>query len=308
MPENKNSLDDTVDKIFDAVDALVGPELTVEESNITYWYFSKENPTEGVPIDRESISAVANTSFKASRDTMFIVHGWRNSNTSSFITTVRQAVVANLDINIFVVDWSAIAAASYIPTRQTIPEVGNFLGDFIAELVTSYNLSLSQTTFVGHSLGGHVVGVAGAALNGSVAVIVGLDPALPLFLTSDLEDRLDPSDAGFVQVIHTNGGFKGYLSPIGHSDYYPNGGRRQPGCDEDDLGTCAHARAYEYYAESLGGGRFMGQSCQSYKEFVDGSCISRGSSPMGTYQIDKRLISITFSSSEYFFLGHNINN
>ncbi len=60
-----------------------------------------------------------------------------------------------------------------------------------------------------------------------------LDPAGPDFYTSDTPDRLDASDALFVDVIHTDGaprmvsGF-GYLGPLGHVDFYPNGGSAQP--------------------------------------------------------------------------------
>ena len=58
-----------------------------------------------------------------------------------------------------------------------------------------------------------------------------MDPALPLFVMDDLAARLDPSDASFVEIIHTCGGTLGMLDPIGHADFYPNGGTPpQPGC------------------------------------------------------------------------------
>lgn len=46
-----------------------------------------------------------------------------------------------------------------------------------------------------------------------------------------MENRLDPTDALFVDVIHTCGGVLGYFSTLGHADFYPNGGTpSQPGC------------------------------------------------------------------------------
>jgi hypothetical protein len=60
-----------------------------------------------------------------------------------------------------------------------------------------------------------------------------LDPAGPNFYQSEIADRLDSSDALFVDVIHTDGaprmvsGF-GYLGALGHVDFYPNGGSAQP--------------------------------------------------------------------------------
>ena len=68
-------------------------------------------------------------------------------------------------------------------------------------------------------------------------MLKGLDPAGPEFYDGDYDNkyRLDSTDADYVDIIHTNGGLlaSGHLSsltPMGHVDYYPNGGSRQPGC------------------------------------------------------------------------------
>lgn len=57
-----------------------------------------------------------------------------------------------------------------------------------------------------------------------------MDPALPLFKNADIDDRLDITDAQFVQVIHTCSGLLGFNRALGHVDYWPNGGFNQPGC------------------------------------------------------------------------------
>lgn len=59
---------------------------------------------------------------------------------------------------------------------------------------------------------------------------------MPFFSYSDIDGRLDPSDAKHVHVIHTNGGLLGFLKPIGHADFYPNGGMNQKGCKFDIFG------------------------------------------------------------------------
>jgi hypothetical protein len=69
--------------------------------------------------------------------------------------------------------------------------------------------------------------------------ITGLDPALILFSFNDPAGRLADTDALFVDIIHTCGGWMGFESPIGHADFYPNGGTfTQPGCGLDM--TCRH--------------------------------------------------------------------
>ena len=59
---------------------------------------------------------------------------------------------------------------------------------------------------------------------------IGLDPAGPYLSYTDPEVRLDPSDARFVDVIHTDAGLPGNSQNVGDVDFYPNGGSRQPGC------------------------------------------------------------------------------
>ena len=63
-----------------------------------------------------------------------------------------------------------------------------------------------------------------------------MDPAGPFFEgREDMRVGLNPNSADFVDVIHTNGvaGIVlnlGTLRVLGHADFYPHGGRRQPGC------------------------------------------------------------------------------
>ena len=68
-----------------------------------------------------------------------------------------------------------------------------------------------------------------------ISRITGLDPAGPYFEFTDPNVRLDQSDAQFVDVIHTDGQTHiqlglGLLQPLGHADFYPNGGLEQPSC------------------------------------------------------------------------------
>lgn len=61
-----------------------------------------------------------------------------------------------------------------------------------------------------------------------------MDAAGPLFefpIRVPENRRLTKTDAHFVDGIHTNVGFFGYLSPFADADFYVNnGGPIQPGC------------------------------------------------------------------------------
>ena len=67
---------------------------------------------------------------------------------------------------------------------------------------------------------------------------LGFDPAGPAFDREENELRLDRSDADLVDIIHTNvNSTSGLITlglglAVGHKDYYPNGGGRQPQCNE----------------------------------------------------------------------------
>ena len=73
--------------------------------------------------------------------------------------------------------------------------------------------------------------------------ILAIDPAGPIFLTNN-QLKLAKNDAKAVQVLHTNsnGLFPfalGYQPTLGSVDFYLNGAKHQPGCEDTDIG-CHH--------------------------------------------------------------------
>ncbi|XP_048003434.1 uncharacterized protein LOC125239791 isoform X1 [Leguminivora glycinivorella] len=146
---------------------------------------------------------------------------------------VREAYMVRGDVNFIILDESRLEAGPwYFTAADNTWYIGRFAAKFIDYLV-SRGLDLAKTHLVGHSLGAQAAGVAGAFLTtGRVSRITGLDPAGPLFCKLPLEQRLDPSDAEFVDVIHTDAGIFGFPVSLGHADFYPNAGiSPQPGCE-----------------------------------------------------------------------------
>lgn len=117
-------------------------------------------------------------------------------------------------------------------------QVATSLAEMIDFLVDQRDLKLDDRLLVvGHSLGAHIVGMAGQRMrSGKLPIIVGLDPAYPLFTRKNASNRLSADDAELVQVIHTNGGHLSIPYPVGDADFYPNWGRDQPGCSGTKTG------------------------------------------------------------------------
>ncbi|XP_018568065.1 endothelial lipase-like [Anoplophora glabripennis] len=285
-------------KVEDLVNAEI--DTMVSESDVYYHFFSRSDPN-GVDIRNTNIDALRNTGFSVQRDTVFIVHGWRGDNDASSNRNIRQAILSKHNINLFVVDWGPIASRNYITAKNSVVRVGRIVASFVQALQSRFSVRLSTVSFVGFSLGAHVSGAAGAALKAQINHIVGLDPAGPLFSVRNTDERLDPTDAKFVQVIHTNGGLLGFRDPAGHSDYYPNGGSSQPGCGLDIAGTCAHNRAYLFYTESIlaDTNRFVSTRCSSHRDYTRGNCNGNARSVLGGYAVDKK------ASGDYYLDTNN---
>lgn len=140
------------------------------------------------------------------------------------------------------------------------------------------------SNIVTHSLGAHIAGIAGKSVTrGRVNHIIGLDPAGPLFTVGNAAGRLDSGDANYVEVIHTNGQTvfipgSGIGQPIGHADFWPNGGLWQPGCL---TALCSHGRAVEYYVESIQNNAFHGLECPTRNTANAASCTIQPGAWMG---------------------------
>ncbi|XP_018564961.1 pancreatic lipase-related protein 2-like [Anoplophora glabripennis] len=261
-------------------------EVTASLTDVVYYFCSKSSRN-GTLVNNITSSLSVET-FDPTKEVLVLIHGWRSNYVSSFNSYVKSAALDKFDLNVIIVDWSKVSYTDYIVARDTVPDIGKFVGEFIQSLSSTHNIPLSKISIVGHSLGAHVSGIAGKTLGGKVGTIIGLDPAAPLISISDKDYCLDSSDAKYVQVIHTNTAFYGISTSLGHSDYYPNGGKKQPGCDDGDMSNCSHGRAYKFYAESIRRNKFVSQQCDSYSDFTQGICNGQYSL-MGGYNIDKEV-------------------
>ncbi|NXO59377.1 LIPR3 protein, partial [Aramus guarauna] len=140
------------------------------------------------------------------------------------------------NINCIAVDWQDGAKGTYIRAVNNIRVTGAEIAYFIKTLQKISRYSPCKIHLIGHSLGAHTAGEAGRSIPG-IRRITGLDPAGPCFEGTPPEVRLDPTDANFVDVIHSNAAHfpaigLGMYNTTGHLDFYPNGGTMMPGCTD----------------------------------------------------------------------------
>ncbi|CAH1397809.1 unnamed protein product [Nezara viridula] len=231
----------------------------------------------GEPHAVTDVKYLTNEDYDNRKKTVVFIHGFADYYPGSFMIPLLVQAYSSLgNRNIVAVEWGDLAAAPFYlsAAKNTFP-VGKILAKFFNSMVKRKHHSMKMTEIIGFSLGAHVAGIASSFLVSKPKRIVGLDPAEVLFAESPLEYILDKEDAPLVEIIHTSGGFLGFKRPLGHRDFYPNGGLfPQPGCPGDISGLCSHRRAYQYFAEAVKnrGWGFKATKCDSMKNYTSGKC------------------------------------
>lgn len=226
------------------------------------------------------------------RETKVVIHGYLDRGNQTWVHNMTQELLLRDDGNVLVLDWGQGAAnINYLQVVANTRLVAKMAAAMIRRLM-QIGARASSFHLIGHSLGAHIAGYIGKEIP-HIARITGLDPAGPGFINTPTEVRLDPSDAIFVDVIHTNArpleemGF-GYPDPCGTVDFYPNGGRSQPGCYVSlydrlagllmgrpiiQVFACDHMRALHLFMESINGMcEFRAQRCQDWRTLAPEQC------------------------------------
>ncbi|XP_063989915.1 endothelial lipase-like isoform X2 [Diachasmimorpha longicaudata] len=247
VPSFENIQDMILEEKF--VESLILPTIIKEErtvlspvlepvlnpiKDVTFHLFTRSNPERGSAIKVGDLMGLKDSEFMPDRGLKMVVHGWTDKGTTKWLKIIRSNYLSEEDCNVIIVNWFPTSIKEYHVAAKLTEQIGAYVGEFLHFLNVATNISLADVHILGHSLGAHIAGFAGSSLSGDVGRITGLDPARPAFeapVNKDQKSRLDPSDAIFVDVIHTCAGTLGFIKSVGHADFYPNGGTfPQPGC------------------------------------------------------------------------------
>lgn len=266
----------------------------------------------------------------------FIIHGFQDRYSSKWINQTRDEIFKRHDktglINVFAINWSS-KSINYIEiVKEVLFESAKNLNKITISLIdndylqTSSDKLTAQLHCIGHSLGAHFCGLFSKEIfkskNMKVRRITGLDPAGPCIKHWDTDKRLYKDDANFVDIIHTSH-VLGMAKPIGHVDFYPNGGELQNGCKDSliytiatffDFNTglcddksklnililmeelykagsailCNHDRAHKIFKESINSNcEFDAFKCEGYFDYLFGKCNTNEINLMGLFATKK---------------------
>lgn len=280
--------------------------------NTTFYLYNRANGNKSQTVKnaRESLSHFDCLNMK----TVFIVHGFKLNAKKPWITEMKEALLEADDVNVILVDWSSGNNYPYSQAAGNSQIVGIDIAKLILSFMTEMNCEAKDFYLIGYSLGAHAAGNAGQKVPG-LGRITALDPASIYFSDIDASFRLDKSDAMFVDVIHTDTsstlGF-GIKEPVGHVDFYPNGGKNQPGCSSSNSRifkaawtmitdssknarsqfSCSHKTSYRLFIDSLASKcSYTAYSCANYKTFEQGRCLEcpkNGCNRMGYWASKER--------------------
>lgn len=260
--------------------------------------------TRGSPLPHELLiddfDSIRTSPLNNTLTTYFIIHGYLDNGDKSWILRAKQELLLREHCNVIVVNWIGGAGPPYPQAVANTRLVGAMTARLASQLIEVGGVQPRRIHAIGHSLGAHTCGYLGHHLRSqygyNLGRITGLDPAEPHFSNTSPMVRLDPTDADFVTAIHTDSspfmtGGLGISQPVGHIDFYPNGGKNQPGCNNGVLNSitiekgsfvkgikrflgCNHIRSYDYFIESINTVcPFLAVPCTSWNDFQQGKCF-----------------------------------
>lgn len=208
-------------------------DVDVPMSDVKFWYFSRKNRDVPILLDQQNPKEI-----DPRKDTVILIPGWLCNVTNDRVPQLKNAYLKRADLNVIGIDWTARGIDLYTKSFCAIPKVAKIIGNF---LCSTPRINIGKLHLVGHSMGGQIAGLTGQEVqkqcDQKLGRITGLDPAGPLYQIQRPKNRLDASDAKFVDVIHSNQGLLGYYGVCGTADFYPNCGTFQRGCMKITIST-----------------------------------------------------------------------
>ncbi|GJQ82249.1 hypothetical protein Trydic_g19449 [Trypoxylus dichotomus] len=237
----------------------------ISPKDIQLKLFSKLRPVKPFLLPHVRKKLAMYRSLNYTTNVVIYIHGFMEITEFGAANNIKNAYLKrNENYAIILVDWSELVSFPYyFDATMNVKPLAKVLAKFLESYVDDGIIDIAKVHLIGFSLGAQVASFVGKYLRADLRLprITGLDPAYPGYNTASEDQRINPEDADFVDIIHTDGGNFGFINPIGHVDFYPNGGTYyQPGCNHRHLReeerifevfSCSHNLAHKLYIESI---------------------------------------------------------
>lgn len=203
--------------------------------------------------------------------------------------------------NVLVTETFSFLTYIYPKSVRLSMTIGRKIGELLVKL-DQMGLEPENLELVGMSLGAQILSFASKHYYKETGKkpgrIVGLDPAGPCFRSLEPEMKFNANDGEKVVVIHTNIDGFGTAEPLGHVDFYANGGEYQPSdipyipC----LIVCSHMKAMIYWWLAVENPRkFIGIKCDSVQDARYANCYQNN-------QLNNLGVETDFNKTGIFYL------
>lgn len=300
------------------VSVQVSPLYTVTLALVEL-YPGQGGAKEEVRVSEGGVALQADTQFSPAKPVRLVIHGWGQA-TESWGTVQPDGDNypqsfselywgTGMDVTVLGLHWvpregwatcwfGTPQQCSDLQTRSA-GDAAHTAAHLVASLARQHALQPAQLEIVGFSMGTVVASLTAKLLAeqglGRPARLLLLDPC-----PTDQASVISTGDAELVEAVHTSSQGICAERPVGHLDFYPNGGAEQP-CGS---GPCLdingnpdwvenHKRAVELYRESIGQpSAFPAWRCdKTYDEFVAAgrtcSAVGAGRVVMGEHSQDQ---------------------
>ncbi|KOB65107.1 Neutral lipase [Operophtera brumata] len=268
--------------------------LDVNET-ILYFYDFAMGFNKAFPIHNAAEGMLNLTNLDKSRQFIMYVGGFTSAIEKDIEEQMRNAYKTYPNSYFMIPDHSAytynkggIGIKSYERSVTYVHFIGKALGQMLVGLKKG-GVSPKKIHLVGHSLGGQILGHAGATFlnitGESIARITALDPAGPCFTTSSIEYQVRSGVAEHVDIYHCNSGALGSSSLLGDVDFVINKrGEVQPTCntpiipglfDSSRAASCSHRYCIDVWTSTVKDSNiFPAYRCDSYDKIKTEECIT----------------------------------
>lgn len=170
--------------------------------NVSFYLYTRETQQQPVKLDISDPESILNANFAKDRPLIFLIHGFTGDRDYSPNSQIRPAYFEKDEFNIISLDYNQLVLdPCYVTAVMNLPTVANCTGQLINFLLDANLFSLDSIHVIGFSLGAQTAGMIANYMgeDRKLKRITGLDPAKPLFIFVENEERLDQMDAEFVE-------------------------------------------------------------------------------------------------------------